>query len=120
MAISTNLVKKVGSISPDNLIAGTTPPAQIEVVKATGPVVRGQILTAAAGSAVAKMAAALSSANHIVIAAEDDSTTGAVVIHAYKTGCFNYEAVQAASGRTLVAADVEALHLHGIELVHQA
>jgi len=117
----SELVTKAGSVEIDNLIARALPPAEVTGVKiakgaAEATYKRGTLLAADTDGNISVMAAG---GNPAYILA-DDVTVGTdadAAVAAYRTGCFNKEAVEEATGYTLTAADEDALRKYGIVLV---
>jgi len=117
----SELLSKVGSVEQDNLIARVFPPAEVTGVKiakgtAEATYKRGTLLAADADGNITVMA---DGGNPAYILA-DDVTVGTdadAATTAYRTGCFNKEAVEEATGYTLTAADEDALRKYGIVFV---
>lgn len=117
----SELLNKVGSVEQDNLIARILPPAETTGVlitkgSAEATYKRGTVLAADSDGKCAIMADGLSPA---YILAEDvtvgtDEDAAAV---AYRTGCFNAEAVTVTDGYELTAADKDALRKYGIVFI---
>lgn len=114
------LVNKVGDIAQDNLIARVFPPVDVTGIKIPKGAEettykRGTLLSDTDGT-VAVMA---SGENPAYILAEDVTvgTDEDAAAPAYRTGCFNKEAVEEATGYTLTAADEDTLRKYGIVFV---
>lgn len=116
--MSKNLVKKVGEIGQDNLIAKLFPPAEtfgVTIPSGAGVLARGTVLALVDG-AYAVLAAGNTGKANCILADDVDATSGAAVGVAYRTGHFNIKALIVADGYTLTAADKEELRKGGILL----
>ncbi len=119
------LMNKVGEIGQDNLIAKIHPRAgvtgvTIRALAEETELARGTVMALSSadhklvvlGSAVASESETLTPAyilcGNVVVGTED---VGAV---AYRTGCFNTDAVTVAEGYTMTEADRDALRKYGI------
>lgn len=117
----SELLSNIGTTEQDNLIAKIFPPAEVTGVtiakgEAETTYKRGTVLAADAEGKCAIMNTGLSPA---YILAEDvtvgtDADAAAV---AYRTGCFNAEAVTVADSYELSVADKDALRKYGIVFV---
>lgn len=117
----SELMSKAGSVEQDNLFARILPPAEttgvtIAAGSAETTYKRGTVLAAGTDGKCAIMNTGLSPA---YILAEDvtvgtDADAAAV---AYRTGCFNAEAVIVADGYELTVADKDALRKYGIVFI---
>ena len=94
--MKTELNAQIGVCTPDDLIADTNPALSVVMIKATGPIKRGAVLTDA------------------------EEATGDCVIQAYRAGNFNASVVEAATNYTLTAADIEVLRGKGIIISYPA
>lgn len=117
----SELLSKVGSIEQDNLFAGILPPAETTGVVITKgdaetTLKRGTVLAADSDGKCAIMNTGLSPA---YILAEDVTvgTDADATAVAYRTGCFNAEAVTVADSYELTVADKDALRKYGIVFV---
>lgn len=113
--MATRLDNTIGSMSPDNLINGIYPPAEVfsvQLAAGQGILARGTLLAAADGGMVKISAATTGKANAVL--AEKVDATEAVTGIAYRTGHFNGNRLIVADGYEITAADKEALRVAGI------
>lgn len=118
--MSGSLVKKVGSVGQDNLIAKPFPPAEpfgVKVAAGEGQLKRGTVLALGEDGSYTMLAAATTGKANCVLADDvDASGETAVTAVAYRTGHFNSKALIMAEGYTLTQADKEELRKGGILL----
>lgn len=128
--MAENLVRKVGEIGQDNLIAGLFPRAftmGIKVAAGEGVLKRGTILTAkedgsyvicgkkvTSGEGESAQDTTYVNPSAILLADVDASGTEAVTAVAYRSGNFNPDEVIVAEGYTLTAADKDTLRKYDI------
>lgn len=127
----SELVNKVGSIEQDNLIARVFPP-----VDTTGVLITKEATEATTYKRGTILAASATDGKCVILgstAAEGDTLTAAYILAddvevgtdadapavAYRTGCFNEEAVSVKSGYTITSADKDALRKYGIVFVSE-
>lgn len=118
--MKTELNAQIGVCTPDDLIADTNPALSVVMIKATGPIKRGAVLTGTAGAAQAVASSALDASKSVFIACDAEEATGECVIQAYRAGNFNASVVEAATNYTLTAADIEVLRGKGIIISYPA
>lgn len=109
--------ENLGSMSYDNLIAGTCPGAEVfsvEVAAGQGVLERGTLLAKTDGGFVKISAATTGKANAVLADAVDTGNGDAVVAVAYRTGHFNKNGLKVADGYEITAEDKEALRVAGI------
>ena len=105
----------IGSMSPDNLINGLCPGAEVfsvQLAAGQGVLARGTLL-ATSDAGMVKISAATTGKANAVLAEEVDATEAATGI-AYRTGHFNGNCLIVADGYEITAADKEALRVAGI------
>lgn len=105
----------IGSMSPDNLINGLCPGADVfhvQLAAGQGILARGTLL-AKTDAGMVKISAATTGKANAVLAEEVDATEAATGI-AYCTGHFNANVLIVADGYEITAADKEALRVAGI------
>lgn len=126
------LDNETGKTAYDKLFAGAFPTALIGTVKVKGAknetLKRGTLLTGEPGGDLMPVKAALAVAASgsdpsikvtmptVCVLCDDTAvkTDSAVKAQAYKTGCFEYDALFTASEYTLTPADIDYLRIHGI------
>lgn len=118
--MSEALVRKIGSVGQDNLIAKLFPPAEpfgVKVAAGQGQLKRGTVLVSGEDGTYTVLAdAATGKANCVLADDVDASGTEAVTAVAYRTGHLNSRALIVAEGYTLTQADREELRRGGILL----
>lgn len=118
--MSESLVKKVGSIGQDNLIAKPFPraiPFGVKITAGQGQLKRGTVLALGEDGAYTVLAEATTGKANCVLADDvDASGEEAVTAVAYRTGHLNSRALIVAEGYTLTQADKEELRKGGILL----
>lgn len=137
--MSESLVKKVGSVGQDNLIAKPFPPTEpfgVKIAAGQGLLQRGTVLALkddgscimlgsdkaaqpegqAEGAETPAAPAETAKANCVLADDVDASGTQAVTAVAYRTGHLNSKALIVAKGYTLTQADKEELRKGGILL----
>lgn len=105
----------IGSMSPDNLINGLTPGAEVfhvQLAAGQGVLERGTLLATGDGGMVKISSATTGKANAVL--AETVDATEAVNGIAYRTGHFNGNCLIVADDYEITAADKEALRVAGI------
>lgn len=115
----SRLDENLGAVGFDNLIAGTTPGAEVfsvEVKAGQGVLERGTLLATADGGMVKISSATTGKANAVLADKVDTGSGSAVVAVAYRTGHFNTNGLIVADGYEITAADKEALRAVGILL----
>lgn len=123
----SELLNNVGTFVQDNLIAHIEPPAYTMAVKVkagAGKLKRGSVLARGEdgnfvlyGTTGAGENAAVIGVPSAILTVDVDATgEAAVAAVAYRTGCFNREAIILAEGYDLTAADEDALRNFGIVL----
>ncbi len=118
--MNTNLVRPVGSVSQDNLIAKLSPPAEtfgIMIPAGAGELARGTVL-AWDGSAYSVLGSADgdATANCILADPVDASGSSDVAAVAYRSGNFNKAALIVAADYTISAEDADKLRQYSIIL----
>lgn len=119
--MSTRLDEKIATMGADNLINSANPPADVFSVKlkpGQGVLVRGSLLARntdgqmelISSTTTGKANAILTDTIDTGEASEGDPVNGI----AYRTGHFNGNVLNAATGYTITAADKEALRIAGI------
>lgn len=108
------LSENLGTVGADNLFNRNEPVADVVIVSAPAGAARGTLLTGDAGGSLAKATATINSAKQYVILADD--AVAADKYEAYRSGHFNKNIVEAATGITLDAVAVDALKNMGIFL----
>jgi hypothetical protein len=113
----STLVKKLGSVIPDNLIAKPYPAAEAFGITLPKGIVasRGTVL-ALTSDGYAVLATANTGKANCIVAEDVDSTNAATTAIVYKTGHFNRKALICATGYTMTTDDEEALRNGGIFL----
>lgn len=114
-----SLMRKVGSIGQDNLIAKLFPPAEtfgVTIAAGQGELARGAVLVPGSDGTYTMLGADTTGKANCVLADPVDASDGAVTAVAYRTGHFNTRALIAGEGYTLTAADREELRRGGILL----
>lgn len=118
--MSESLVRKVGNVGQDNLIAKLFPPAEtfgVKIAAGQGQLKRGTVLVPGEDGTYTMLAtAATGKANCVLADDADASGEAAVTAVAYRTGHLNSRALIAAEGYTLTQADKEELRKGGILL----
>lgn len=118
--MSESLVRKIGSVGQDNLIAKLYPPAEpfgVKVAAGQGQLKRGTVLVPGEDGTYTVLADAVTGKANCVLADDvDASGTEAVTAVAYRTGHLNSRALIVAEGYTLTQADREELRRGGILL----
>ena len=118
--MSESLVRKVGSIGQDNLIAKLFPPAEtfgVKVAADQGQLKRGTVLALGENGTYTMLAAATTGKANCVLADDvDASGEAAVTAVAYRTGHFNSKALIMAKDYALTQTDKEELRHGGILL----
>lgn len=116
--MAKKLNEVIGSMGYDGLIVANVPVADVVTINlaASGPLVRGTVVTGAAGSALAPVAAALSATNAVYILADDVDATEATTAIAYRTGHFAANKLVTDGAYVLSAADKENMRKAGILL----
>jgi len=113
--MATRLDNTIGSMSPDNLLNSTYPPAEVfsvQLAEGQGVLERGTLLAVADGGMVKISAATTGKANAVL--AETVDTGDSVFGIAYRTGHFNGNCLIVADDYEITAADKEALRVAGI------
>lgn len=115
------LNENIGAVEYDGLIVANEPVADVVTVKlkAGGPgliLMRGTVVTGAAGAELAPASAALSATNGTYILTDDTDVTAGAVATAYRTGHFARNKLRTDGKYTLTAADEEILRNAGILL----
>ena len=114
------LVRVVGQIGQDNLIAHIEPPTRtfgVRLDAGEGTLPRGTVLARASNGNFTVYSGAKGTEPSAVLCddveldAEEPTTTAA-----YRKGCFNRAALAVAEGYTLTAADIDSLRKHEIIL----
>lgn len=103
--MAENLVKKVGDVTQDNLIAHAFPRALttgVKVASGEGLLPRGTILTTEDGQSYTAMTGETKEQASVILADPVDATSGDAVAAAYISGNFNINAV---SGKDEVEID---------------
>ena len=114
----SRLDENLGAVGFDNLIAGTTPAAEVfsvQVAAGQGVLERGTLLATGSGGLV-KISSGTTGKANAVLAEDVDTADGAATAIAYRTGHFNANALKVADGYEITAADKEALRGVGILL----
>lgn len=119
--MSKRLDENIGTVDYDGLIVTNEPVADVVTVTlaaSQGVLVRGTVITGAAGGELSAAAAALVATNAVyILADETDTGTGtAVTATAYRTGHFARNKLSTDGSYTLVAADEEIMRNAGILL----
>ena len=115
----SRLDENLGAVGFDNLIAGTTPGAEVfsvEVAAGQGVLERGTLLATGSGGLEKISSATTGKANAVLAETVDTGSGSAVVAVAYRTGHFNTNSLIVADGYEITAADKEALRAVGILL----
>lgn len=105
--MTENLVKKVGDVTQDNLIAHAFPRALttgVKVASGEGKLPRGTILTTEDGQSYKAMTEESKGQASVILADPVDATSGEAVAAAYTSGNFNRNAV-AGKPETEIAID---------------
>ena len=109
------LDENLGTVSPDNLIAGAFPAAEVShmaVKSGQGVLERGTLL-AVGESGLEKIAAGTTGKANAVLAEKIDTAEETVAV-VYRTGHFNKNSLIVSDGYAITAADKEALRVAGI------
>ncbi len=118
--MSGSLVRKIGSIGQDNLIAGLYPPTNpfgVKIAAGQGELKRGSVLSLGEDGTYSLLCADTTGKPNCVLADDVDvSGDEAVTAVAYRTGHLNSKALIMAEGYTLTQADKEELRKGGILL----
>lgn len=110
------LLKKVGNIDQDNLIAHIEPPAHtmaVQITAGAGELKRGSVLARGNGGTFG-LYGGTGEPSAILTVDVDATGEAAVAAVAYRTGCFNRDAVIFGNDHELTAADEDALRKYGI------
>jgi len=122
----SELLSKVGSVTQDNLIAKILPPAEVTGVliakedAAAATYKRGTVLAQSASDGKCVILGSTAATGDTLTAAyilADDVEVGTdadVSAVAYRSGCFNKEAVTVKDGSSISAADLDNLRKYGI------
>lgn len=115
----SELCRKVGECSVDNLIAKIHPAAEtfgVTIPAGSGLLKRGTVL-ALNGNAYSVLASGTTGKANCILADDVDASGGSsVVAVAYRCGHFNRKALTVADGYTMTTADIEELRKGGILL----
>ena len=109
------LDENLGTVSPDNLIAGVFPAAEVSNMKVKsgqGVLERGTLL-ATGTSGLEKISSGTTGKANAVLADAVDTAAETVAV-VYRTGHFNANSLIVADGYKITAADKEALRVAGI------
>lgn len=114
-----SLMRKVGSIGQDNLIAKLFPPTEtfgVTIAAGQGELARGTVLVLGGDGTYTVLGEETTGKANCVLADPVDASSGAVTAVAYRTGHLNSHALIVAEGYTMTAADREELRKGGILL----
>lgn len=114
-----SLMRKVGSIGQDNLIAKLFPPTEtfgVTIAAGQGELARGTVLVPGDEGTYTMLGDETTGKANCVLADPVDASEGAVTAVAYRTGHLNSRALIAAEGYIMTAADREELRKGGILL----
>lgn len=117
--INKELVRPVGSIGQDNLIAHIEPEAKttgIYVKAEAGKLLRGTVLYRTEDGSYDVYGGAEGTEPSIILTEDTDASTAQQAAVGYRTGCFNRHALIFAEGYTMTNADVDTLRKYGIIL----
>ena len=117
--INKELVRPVGSIGQDNLIAHIEPEAKttgIYVKEGAGALKRGTVLYRTEDGSYDVYGGAEGTEPSIILTEDSDASTEQATAVGYRSGCFNRHALIFADGYTITNADVDTLRKYGIIL----
>ncbi len=117
--INKELVRPVGSIGQDNLIAHIEPKAHtggINIKAGAGNLKRGTVLTRTEDGSYDVYGGIEGTEPSMILTEDTDATTAQAAAVGYRTGCFNRHELIFADGYTMANADVDTLRKYGIIL----